>query len=90
MIRTQLLTNDGNWLTGGEELIQSWQESNSSFIWIDLEDEEPANERAMLLSLHCHKMAIEDVQRYRHPPKTETFDHHTLFLYRVSLNLIPI
>jgi magnesium transporter len=27
-------------------------------------------------------MAIEDVQRFRHPPKTENFEHHTLFLYR--------
>lgn len=82
MIRTQLLTNDGKWLTGGQELIHVWQTSDSGFIWIDLEGEEPANERAILLALHCHKMAVEDVQRYRHPPKTETFDQHTLFLYR--------
>ncbi len=82
MIRTQLLTNDGEWLTGGQELIHHWHDANSGFIWIDLEGEEPAQERAMLQSLHCHPMAIEDVQRYRHPPKTETFDKHTLFLYR--------
>ncbi len=82
MIRTQLLTAEQEWLTGGQELIHRWQDTNSGFIWVDLEGEDPAQERALLQSLHCHKMAIEDVQRFRHPPKTETFDKHTLFLYR--------
>ena len=82
MIRTQLLTENNEWLIGGTELIQQWHESQNDFIWIDLEGEDPASEKAMLQSLHCHKLAIEDVQRYRHPPKTETFDNHTLILYR--------
>jgi magnesium transporter len=82
MIRTQLLTSTGEWLSGGQEFIQRWQEAQSGYIWIDLEGEAPATEKAMLLSLKCHKMAIEDVQRHRHPPKTETFDNYTLLLYR--------
>jgi magnesium transporter len=82
MIRTQLLTAAGEWLTGSQELIERWKNDNSGFIWIDLEGENPANEKAILQSLDCHKLAIEDVQRYRHPPKTETFDKHTLILYR--------
>jgi magnesium transporter len=82
MIRTQLLTDSGEWLTGGQELILLWQETHPGYIWIDLQGEAPAAEKAMLLSLNCHKMAIEDVQRDRHPPKTENFERHTLILYR--------
>ncbi|GGY61624.1 putative metal ion transporter YfjQ [Cellvibrio zantedeschiae] len=82
MIRTQLLTSNGEWLTGGEELITRWREEASGFIWIDLEGERPADEKIILQSLDCHQLAIEDVQRYRHPPKTETFDNYTLILYR--------
>lgn len=82
MIRTQLLTADGEWLTGDDELIKRWRCDNTSYIWIDLEGEQPDNEKAILQSLECHRLAIEDVQRYRHPPKTETFDKHTLILYR--------
>jgi magnesium transporter len=82
MIRTQLLTSAGEWLTGNEELITRWREEASGYIWIDLESERPADEKSILQSLNCHQLAIEDVQRYRHPPKTETFDSYTLILYR--------
>jgi len=82
MIRTQLLTANGEWLTGNEELIERWRTEASGYIWIDLEGERPTEEKAILQSLDCHQLAIEDVQRYRHPPKTETFDNHTLILYR--------
>ncbi len=82
MIRTQLLTSSGEWLIGGEELIARWREAASGHIWIDLEGERPADEEIILQSLGCHQLAIEDVQRYRHPPKTETFDNYTLILYR--------
>lgn len=82
MIRTQLLTAAGEWLSGGDELVQRWRTDNSGFIWIDLLGEEPQSEKAFLLSMDCHPLAIEDVQRFRHPPKTETFDNYTLILYR--------
>ncbi|MET0357142.1 MAG: magnesium transporter CorA family protein [Cellvibrio sp.] len=82
MIRTQLLTKNGEWLTGNEELIARWRDDNGGFIWIDLEGERPADEKTILQSLNCHQLAIEDVQRFRHPPKTETFEDHTLILYR--------
>jgi magnesium transporter len=82
MIRTQLFTSHGEWLTGNEELITRWREEASGYIWIDLEGERPADEKTILQSLDCHQLAIEDVQRYRHPPKTETFENHTLILYR--------
>jgi len=82
MIRTQLLTNNGEWLTGNEELIDQWRSEGCGFIWIDLDGERPADEKKILQSLGCHQLAIEDVQRYRHPPKTETFENYTLILYR--------
>lgn len=82
MIRVQLLTAQHELIIGGEELIQRWRDNTDSHIWIDLESEEAKQENALLLSLGCHALAIEDVQRYRHPPKTETFDNYTLILYR--------
>lgn len=45
MIRTQLLTQDGEWLSGNEELIERWRHDNTGFIWIDLEGERPADEK---------------------------------------------
>jgi magnesium transporter len=82
MIRTQLLTGEGVVTIGGAEQIDHWRASANTYIWIDLENETPADERARLEALDCHPLAIEDVQRFRHPPKTEAFDNHTLILYR--------
>lgn len=82
MIRTQLLNTSGEWLEGNAELIERWRSDNGSYIWIDLLNEEQAAEKQFLLSMGCHPLAIEDVQRFRHPPKTETFNDYTLILYR--------
>lgn len=82
MIRAQLLTGDKQWLEGHEELIEQWRADDRSFIWIDLFDEKLDVEKSFLQSMNCHPLAIEDVQRFRHPPKTETFDNFTLILYR--------
>lgn len=82
MIKTQLLSDHGSLTLGGREQIDLWRTQTSSFLWIDLENETPADEGALLESLDCHPLAIEDVQRFRHPPKTETFEGHTLVLYR--------
>ncbi len=82
MIRTQLLTTNGEQLEGGAELIEHWRSDNGSYIWIDLVNEEPLSEKQFLLSMDCHPLAVEDVQRFRHPPKTETFENYTLILYR--------
>lgn len=82
MIRTQLLTAQGEQILGGIELIERWRNSGSGFIWVDLIGENPIAEKEFLLSMGCHPLAIEDAQRFRHPPKTETFDDYTLILYR--------
>lgn len=82
MIRTQLLSATGERVEGGPELIERWRNDNGSYIWIDLLNEEPKIEKGFLLSMGCHPLAVEDVQRFRHPPKTETFENYTLILYR--------
>jgi magnesium transporter len=82
MIRTQLLTATGERLEGGGELIERWRSEDGSYIWIDLLNEDTKIEKGFLLSMGCHPLAVEDVQRFRHPPKTETFDNYTLILYR--------
>ena len=82
MIRAQLLTADKQLIQGGADLIDAWRKDRTSFIWIDLEGVKNTDEKALLLSLGCHELAVEDVQRYRHPPKTETFENFTLILYR--------
>lgn len=82
MIKTQLLSADGVLSIGGAEQMDIWRANPDTYIWIDLENETPVNEAKLLESFDCHPLAIEDVQRYRHPPKTETFEGHTLVLYR--------
>ena len=82
MIRTQLLTAHNEHIIGGSELIERWRSEGSGYLWIDLMGEELAAEKNFLLSMGCHPLAVEDVQRFRHPPKTETFDDYTLILYR--------
>ncbi len=82
MIRAQLWRDDNQWKCGGTDLIDEWRKDEKSFIWIDLQGETADAEREWLLSLGCHPLAIEDVQRHRHPPKYEHFDDNTLILYR--------
>lgn len=82
MIKTQLLSADGVLTTGGAEQMDIWRANADTYIWIDLENETAVNEAKLLESFDCHPLAIEDVQRYRHPPKTESFEGHTLILYR--------
>ncbi|GHE21820.1 magnesium transporter CorA family protein [Halomonas urumqiensis] len=95
MIRTLLLDTEGQVEVGDERLIERWSEMSDCHIWIDLQGESVASERAMLEAFGCHPMAIDDAHRERHPPKIEEFDTHTLILYRgissfdSDLNFVP-
>ena len=86
MIRAQLVTLEPeigqHWQEGGVELIAQWRQTPESFLWLDLENEPHDDEHDLLLDMGCHPLAIDDLQRFRHPPKTENFDHNTLILYR--------
>src|SRR5690606_32392798 len=82
MIRTQLTLASGERHEGGTELISRWRENTGSFLWMDIQNEPQDIESHWLLEFHCHPLAIEDAQRFRHPPKYENFKDHALFIYR--------
>ncbi|GAA3903614.1 magnesium/cobalt transporter CorA [Halomonas cibimaris] len=83
MIRTLLLTAAGALHTGGSELIERFHAEPESRIWIDVQGESSARERALLEAFGCHPLAIIDAQKdNRHPPKIEAFETHTLIIYR--------
>ncbi|MDO3383523.1 magnesium transporter CorA family protein [Gilvimarinus algae] len=98
MIKTLWLTGDGERRIGGVEQIALWQKDKEGYLWVDILSENTSAERELLLSLDCHPLAVEDAQRKRHPPKTETFDNQVLILYRgitsfdeeLNVELVPI
>ncbi|WP_286234004.1 magnesium transporter CorA family protein [Thalassotalea sediminis] len=81
MIRTLLISSTSTEI-GQEELIERWQNNEDSTLWLDLEGLDKEKEKQMLISLGCHPLAIQDVQRERHPPKIELFDNYICLLYR--------
>lgn len=82
MINTLWLQENGEKRLGGKEQIAQWQAAGSGYLWVDIHSENVSDEKALLFSLGCHPLAIEDAQRQRHPPKTETFDNQVLILYQ--------
>ncbi|WP_049721144.1 magnesium transporter CorA family protein [Gilvimarinus polysaccharolyticus] len=98
MIKTLLLTDDGQVQRGGIEQIDLWRKDDNTYLWIDIESEDVDDEKDLLLEQGCHPLAIEDAQRKRHPPKTETFDNHVLIRYSgitdfdedLNINQVPI
>lgn len=98
MIKTIWLTEHNERLVGGEEQIELWRESGEGYLWVDILSENTRAERDLLLSLDCHPLAVEDAQRERHPPKTETFENQVVTLYRgithfdekLNVELVPI
>ncbi len=89
MIRTMLLTGDGEIRMGAEDLIAVWRQGGHTRIWIDIEDEKPEAEAALLRSLGCHELVIQDAQRAVHPPKIEEFSDRTFILYRGIASFTP-
>ncbi|MBU2885672.1 magnesium transporter CorA family protein [Gilvimarinus agarilyticus] len=82
MINTLWLQEDGTKRLGGEEQVAQWQTAQTGYLWVDIHSENVSEEKALLLKLGCHPLAVDDAQRKRHPPKTETFDDQVLILYR--------
>ncbi len=82
MTRTMLLAADGHYTIGGTEQIGHWRDSDDSIIWLDIEAQPTDQLRALLESLGCNPLAINDAFRDRHPPKIEAFDDNTFLLFR--------
>lgn len=89
MIRSSLKLSDGSFVQKNGNLIEEWRRQPDSFLWLDLVDEDEDTEKALLLSLNCHPLAIQDAQRLRHPPKIEIFDDNIFILYRGIFNMEP-
>jgi len=68
---------------GGAELIDVWEGSPSSVIWVVLEDESKDAESELLSRrFGIHRLAIADALRDRHPPKIEPFKDSTFILLK--------
>jgi len=61
-------------VVGGAELLDRAAETRAGWLWVDLENLDPAQERALLSDgFNIHPLALQDAQRERHPPKLEVF-----------------
>lgn len=66
------LCMDGSTQQGGHELLELWNAQPASWLWIDLQDEDPEVEREFLCDeLHLDEYAVTEAQRRRHPPGFE-------------------
>ncbi len=69
--------------SGGSELVQAWQaQGRRGFIWLDLDNESPEQQRTVLDDFEIHPLAAQDAMRQRHPPKLELFDDFVFILLR--------
>jgi magnesium transporter len=82
MLQAILINDEGQEVRGGEELLQQWQQSPSSRIWVDLDNLDEKTEDRVMALFGLHPLAIIDARRSRHPPKLEVFDDHLFILLR--------
>ena len=84
MIRAILYDpSDGMIRDGGAELIDAWDRSQATSIWVAIEDEPRSSEEALLGDrFGIHRLAILDALRDRHPPKIEPFAGATFILLK--------
>lgn len=80
----QLMLCHGNTTrTGGKELIEQWQATADSWIWVDLYDEPAEEEQAFLRKQFAlDNGAIIEAQRSRHPPQIEVFSDYIYLLLK--------
>lgn len=68
---------------GGRELLHAWRSQPDSWLWIDLQDEARADERALLCDeLGLDTLAVTEAQRPRHPPRFEPSRDHIFILLK--------
>lgn len=72
-----------NLIEGGEELLAGWQASTDKLVWVDICNESLDKEQALMCAtLGLHKLAVQDAQRDRHPPKLEVFPSALFLLFK--------
>ena len=83
MIRALLIDHDtGDIQRGDLGLLESWS-AHSQTLWLDLEGEPADSERELLSErFGISRLAIDDAQRKRHPPKLEWFDDYFFLLLK--------
>ena len=95
MIRSLILSADGHYSSGNEELVPQWREQTDSILWLDIQSEITPEIRSLLQHFECNELAIKDAARVRHPPKVENFDANSFILFRGiselddALTLVP-
>jgi len=84
MIRTLLYHPGSSSLTaGGLEQVSTWKADGEAMLWLDLQDVPDAEERQLMMGdFGLHRLAVQDAQRERHPPKVEAFGDHTFLLLK--------
>jgi len=76
-----LLVTESGVKHGGEELLTEWQNNKQGWIWLDLLDEEPGAEKALLHKrFSFDEYDIVEAQRKRHPPSVAFHPSHTYLL----------
>ncbi len=83
MSRIRVMISQGaNVRFGGEELLPQAPPAEG-WIWVDLQDLDPEREQTILQqTFGIARLAIQDAQRDRHPPKLELFEGHLFLLLR--------
>ncbi|MCW8934304.1 MAG: magnesium transporter CorA family protein [Gammaproteobacteria bacterium] len=68
---------------GGKEILQQWQDKTDNWIWVDLYDETPAEEKKFLSeNFQLDESVITEAQRDRHPPSFEAFKNYIYLLLK--------
>ncbi len=74
---------DNRLRTGGIELVDDWEDQPDSLIWVDIGGLPDDAETGLLLDRFAiPRLAIQDAQRDRHPPKLELFDGFVFMMLR--------
>lgn len=84
MITTLLYhPKDDTLVKGDDSAIATWQQSEESIIWLNIEGElTTALQQELQQTFGLHPLALQDASRDRHPPKIEDFNAHTFIILR--------
>lgn len=89
MIRALLAVNGQVVAQGGHELINQWRQQPGSQLWLDLCGNDQNFERQLLAEMGINNAAIDDLHRFRHPPKFEQMAQGQFWLYRAIVQFDP-